>query len=144
MPEAEGLSLPFNSPDDIRPDLLEAIPYTGRPQLISYSTDEFSAVCPYSGLPDIATVVIRYIPDNRLVELKSLKYYFTSFRNVGIYQEDATVRIFEDLKQVLKPRYLHVYTRYNTRGGIDAECVIETGDEDEARARFVHENGGRD
>jgi len=138
MPKAEGLSLPFESPDSVRKDLLEAIPYDGRPQLITYTTREFSAVCPYSGLPDMATVVVRYIPDRTLVELKSLKYYFVSFRNVGIYQEDATVKIFDDLKDLLKPHFLHVYTRYNVRGGIDAECVVETGPEAEAMDRHVH------
>jgi len=138
MPQAEGLSLPFESPDHIRPDVLEAIPYDGKPQLITYTTHEFSAVCPYSGLPDLATVIIRYIPGENLVELKSLKYYFVSYRNVGIYQEGATSRIFEDLKSLLRPHFLYVYTRYNIRGGIDAECELETGTEEEAMRRFVH------
>lgn len=138
MPKAEGLSLPFESPEHIRPDLLEAIPYRGQPQLITYTTDEFSAVCPYSGLPDMATVAVRYIPAERLVELKSLKYYFVSYRNVGIYQEDATSRMFTDLYDLLKPHYLRVYTRYNVRGGIDAECELETGSENDAIHQHIH------
>lgn len=138
MAKAEGLSLPFHGPDQIRPDLLEVIPYTERPQLITYTTDEFSAVCPYSGLPDLATVVIRYIPSDKLVELKSLKYYFVSFRNVGIYQEDVTARIFKDLQELLEPSYLRIDTRYKVRGGIDAECMIETEAEADAVSRYVH------
>ncbi len=138
MPKAEGMALSFESTTSIRPELLEAIDYEGRPQLIRYTTDEFSAVCPYSGLPDIARIEIVYIPDEKLVELKSLKYYFMSFRNVGIYQEDATSLIFEHLAGLLAPHFLRVYTRYNVRGGIDAECVIESGDEQDAVRRFVH------
>lgn len=127
MPRAEGKIFPFESPDKIRADFLETIPYRGERQLVQYTSREFSAVCPFSGLPDIATVVIEYIPNRLCVELKSLKYYFVSFRNVGIYQEAATNRIFKDLWQLLKPRYLMIKTIYNTRGGIDAICLIEKG-----------------
>ena len=67
-------------------------------------TREFSAVCPYSGLPDFATLRIEYVPSDRCIELKSLKYYVTSFRNVGIFQEHATARIAEDLFGVLQPQ----------------------------------------
>ncbi len=139
MAKADGMALPFESTTSIRPEVLEAIAYDGRPQLISYTTDEFSAVCPYSGLPDIAHVEIRYIPEGHLVELKSLKYYFMSFRNVGIYQEDATSLIFDHLAELLGPHFLRVYTKYNVRGGIDAECVIESGYEEDAIREFVHQ-----
>ena len=67
-------------------------------------TREFSAVCPYSGLPDYATLRIEYVPSDRCIELKSLKYYVTSFRNVGIFQEHATARVAEDLFGVLEPK----------------------------------------
>lgn len=124
---AEGKVLQFESPETIDTATLEHFPYEGERQLITYETSEFSAVCPFSGLPDIADVVITYIPKEHIVELKSLKYYFVSYRNVGIYQEDATNRIFKDLFELLKPQYLQVSTKYNTRGGIDATCVIEKG-----------------
>ncbi|MFH0887696.1 MAG: preQ(1) synthase [Planctomycetota bacterium] len=114
-------------PDKIQPQLLETFPYKGEKQLIQYTTKEFSAVCPFSGLPDIATVIVEYIPGKLCIELKSLKYYFVSFRNVGIFQEMATDRIFKDLYQSIKPKYLSVKTIYNTRGGIDAVCCIEKG-----------------
>lgn len=126
MAKAEGKKYKFEPETDIDTAILETIDYTGGEQLIEYKTKEFSAVCPFSGLPDIAEVIIRYVPKNKLVELKSLKYYFISFRNVGIYQEKVTDRIFKDLKKVLAPKYLCVETVYNTRGGIDAKCIMET------------------
>jgi len=126
MPKAEGKKYPFKSEKEIDTDVLETIDYDGGEQLIEYRTKEFSAVCPFSGLPDIGEVIIKYMPEKKIVELKSLKYYFVSFRNVGIYQEKATDRIFNDLKKLLKPKYLYVETNYNTRGGIDAKCIMET------------------
>ena len=126
-PKADGIVFLFERSDKIRTGLLITLPYRGADQLVQYRTSEFSAVCPFSGLPDIATVIIEYIPAKRLVELKSLKYYFVSFRNVGIYQEDVTNRIFTDLSTLLRPKYLKVTTIYNTRGGIDSTCSIEKG-----------------
>ena len=64
---------------------------------LSYETDEFTAVCPWTGLPDFAKLIIKYVPESSLVELKSLKYYLTSYRNVGILQEHAVNRILKDL-----------------------------------------------
>jgi 7-cyano-7-deazaguanine reductase len=125
MVKAEGQLFPFDKTDKIKPAFLETFPYKGERQLIQYTTREFSAVCPFSGLPDIATVVIEYIPNKLCVELKSLKYYFISFRNVGIYQEAVTNRIFTDLWKLLKPKRLLIKTIYNTRGGIDSVCQIE-------------------
>lgn len=126
MPKAEGKKYQFKSEKEIDTDVLETIDYDGGEQLIEYKTKEFSAVCPFSGLPDIGEVIIKYIPNKKIIELKSLKYYFVSFRNVGIYQEKATDRIFNDLKKLLKPKYLYVETNYNTRGGIDSKCIMET------------------
>jgi 7-cyano-7-deazaguanine reductase len=126
MPEAEGKIFNHESEDSIRNDFLETIDYAGNPQEITYETDEFSAVCPFSGLPDIAYVSIRYIPSDKLIELKSLKYYFISFRNVGIYQEAATNRIYNDIEKLLKPAYLRIETVYNVRGGILATCIMDS------------------
>ena len=125
MPVAEGLTLDFSDESAIRVDLLETFPYQGNPQKINYATNEFSAVCPFSGLPDVAQLRIDYQPNKKIVELKSLKYYLTSYRNVGIYQEHVTNRLFDDLKQLLDPINLKITTVYNTRGGIDATCVVE-------------------
>ncbi len=126
MPEAEGKIFNHESEDSIRNDFLETIDYAGNPQEITYETEEFSAVCPFSGLPDIAFVSIRYIPSGKLIELKSLKYYFISFRNVGIYQEAATNRIYNDISKLLNPVYLRIETVYNIRGGILATCVMDS------------------
>ena len=128
MAIAEGLRLPFVGDEGIRFDFLERFPYGGERQFITYETTEWSCVCPFSGLPDYGTLTIEYIPNLHCVELKSLKYYLVSFRNVGIYQEAVTNRLFQDLFRFLSPRYLRVTTRYNTRGGIDAVCKIEKGD----------------
>ncbi|MDD3095918.1 MAG: preQ(1) synthase [Candidatus Neomarinimicrobiota bacterium] len=124
MPKAEGLTLAFETADKIRTDLLETLPYKGGEQIIRLNYPEFSALCPFSGLPDIAEIDIVYSPADRIIELKSLKYYFLSFRNVGIYQEDMTDRIYRDLKKILIPRTFYVKTRYNIRGGIGAVCEM--------------------
>lgn len=127
MVRAEGHTLDFDGPEKIDASLLEKFPYRGEKQYIEYKTAEFSAVCPYSGLPDIATLVIEYVPAAHCLELKSLKYYMLSYRNVGIFQEDATNRLFKDIWKCVKPRYMKLTTIYNTRGGIDATCMIEKG-----------------
>ena len=126
MPTPEGKVLSFVGPEAIDVKVLEKFPYQGPRQNIVYTTKEFSAVCPFSGLPDIATVEMEYIPASHCVELKSLKYYFLSYRNVGIYQEAVTAKIFEDLYKVLEPQYLKIKTVYNTRGGIDAVCTVDS------------------
>ena len=123
---AEGRVLDFDGEENIATGLLETFPYEGPEQDIVYETQEFSAVCPYSGLPDYARLQIAYRPAATIVELKSLKYYIVSFRNVGIFQEPATARIYRDLQLLLQPKRLCVKTVYNTRGGFDATCVIDS------------------
>ena len=91
--------------------------------------NEFAAVCPFSGLPDTGIVWVDYIPQNKLVELKSLKYYFISFRNVGIYQEDVTSRIFNDLNPLREPEELLTETRFSTRGRIYTTCTINSNEQ---------------
>lgn len=124
MAIAEGRSVPFTGPEAIDAAVLETFPYAGPEQEIVTETREFSAVCPYSGLPDFATLTIRYVPADRCVELKSLKYYVVSFRNVGIFQEHATARIAEDLFRLLQPRRMVVTTLYNVRGGFETTCSV--------------------
>jgi 7-cyano-7-deazaguanine reductase len=124
MAIAEGRTLPFTGPEAIDAAVLETFEYTGPEQQIVTETDEFSAVCPYSGLPDYAKLTIRYTPGNRCIELKSLKYYIISYRSVGIFQEHATARIAEDLFRVLQPGSLTVVTVYNVRGGFLTTCSV--------------------
>ena len=124
MPKAEGKQFKFLDESHINPGFLETFDFDSPNQLITTETDEFSSVCPFSGLPDLAYVKIEYHPNGgKCVELKSLKYYFVSFRNVGIYQEAVTKRIFWDLKAILDTSKLRVTTIYNTRGGFDTTCV---------------------
>ena len=124
MAIAEGRTLQFVGPEAIDVAVLETFEYEGPRQEILTETGEFTAVCPYSGLPDFARLRISYVPDRKCVELKSLKYYVTSFRNVGIFQEHATARIAEDLFRLLAPRALSVQTVYNVRGGFETTCTV--------------------
>ena len=126
---AEGRVFDFEKEDKIGTGLLEVFPYDGPRQKIQYETAEFSAVCPYSGLPDYGRLRIDYIPAKTILELKSLKYYIVSFRNVGIFQEPGTARIYNDIQAILQPQWLCVTTIYNTRGGIDSTCVIDSKDQ---------------
>ena len=105
--------------------VLEAVPfdYPSSATEIVYETEEFTFVCPWTGLPDFARLVIRYIPERSLVELKSLKYYLTSYRNVGILQEHAVNRILQDLVQLLEPVSMVVEADYKERGGIKTKAV---------------------
>ena len=124
MAKSEGKSFEFLDESCIDPSLLEVFDFDSPKQYIKTETDEFSAVCPFSGLPDIAYVKIEYFPiGGKCVELKSLKYYFVSFRNVGIYQEGATKRIYSDLLSALDSKQLMVTTIYNIRGGFQTTCV---------------------
>lgn len=121
---AEGRTLPFVGPEHLDVAVLETFDYEGPDQEIVTETSEFTAVCPYSGLPDFAVLTISYVPNRKCVELKSLKYYVTSFRNVGIFQEHATARMAEDLFRLLTPKRLSVRTRYNVRGGFETVCTV--------------------
>jgi len=106
-------------------DVLEVIPfeYSESGTEVVYETDEFTFVCPWTGLPDFARLTIRYIPNKLLVELKSLKYYLTSFRNVGILQEHAINRILKDLVKLIKPASMTVEAEYKERGGIKTKAT---------------------
>jgi 7-cyano-7-deazaguanine reductase len=127
MAIAEGRTLPFVGPESIDVQVLETFDYAGPDQEIVTETEEFSAVCPYSGQPDFARLTIRYMPARRCIELKSLKYYITSYRNVGIFQEHATARIAEDLARVLTPQWIEVRTLYNIRGGFLTTSTVRLG-----------------
>ena len=124
MPSAEGRTLPFVGPEHVDVAVLETFGYDGPEQEIVTETTEFTAVCPYSGLPDFARLTVTYVPARKCIELKSLKYYITSYRNIGIYQEHATARIAEDLFRAIEPKRLVVRTLYNVRGGFETSCSV--------------------
>lgn len=120
---AEGKTFDFLSAESIKTDELIVFEFDSPKQLIEIETPEFSAVCPFSGLPDIAVLNIKYHPlKNKALELKALKYYMNSFRNVGIYQEAVTAQIYKDLQNILDTDSLQVETRYNVRGGFYTTC----------------------
>jgi 7-cyano-7-deazaguanine reductase len=100
--------------------VLEAFPnsHPDRDYLIQFTCPEFTAFCPITGQPDFAEIRIEYVPDERCVELKSLKLYLGSFRNTGIFHESVTNRILDDLVAVLSPRYMQVVGDFSVRGGI--------------------------
>jgi 7-cyano-7-deazaguanine reductase len=93
-------------------------PRPGRDFEISISCPEFTSVCPKTGLPDFGEIRISYVPDERCVELKSLKYYLIEFRNRGIFYESVTNQILDDLVAVCRPRRMTVVGDFSVRGGI--------------------------
>jgi len=120
------LRLEVRDPREIRPDLLETFSYEypGSPATVEISTDEFTAVCPWSGLPDFGTVTVRYMPNTQVLELRSFKYYLLSYRNVGIYQEHAANRILADLVRACAPQWMELELDYRIRGGV--HTVVRT------------------
>src|SRR4030042_6505594 len=102
-------------------DLLIAMPnpYPDRSYEEEMVTGEFTTLCPLNpGQPDYATLVIKYIPDRQIIELKSLKFYLTSYRMVEIFFEEATNRILDDLANAIKPKSMEITAEWNVRGGI--------------------------
>jgi 7-cyano-7-deazaguanine reductase len=101
-------------------EVLESLPfeYTGSATEVVYETEEFTSVCPWTGLPDFGHMVITYQPGELLVELKSLKYYLTSFRNIGVLQEHVVNKVLKDLILLLEPNSMVVETWFNERGGL--------------------------
>jgi 7-cyano-7-deazaguanine reductase len=99
---------------------LETFPYEfpGKEIVVAITTDEFTAVCPWSGLPDFGSVRVEYIPSRTVIELRSFKYYLLSYRGVGIYQEHVVNRVLEDLVACCNPTWMKVTVDYRIRGGI--------------------------
>ena len=92
--------------------------YPGQGGEVAIDTDEFTAVCPWTGLPDFGTLTVRYEPRRSCIELKSLKYYLLSYRGVGIVQEHAAHRILNDLAALCQPVRMTVTLDYKVRGGL--------------------------
>jgi 7-cyano-7-deazaguanine reductase len=116
-------------------------PSPGRDYQIQFVFPEFTSVCPVTGQPDFATVTVRYVPDERCVEMKSLKLYFFSYRNKGIFYEAVTNTILDDLVAVLAPRKMTVVGDFAVRGGTAGTITV---DYDAAQTRRIpSRNGGR-
>lgn len=109
--------------------LLEIFPApTDSPFVIEHTSDEFTSVCPKTGHPDFGSVLVRYSPAKSCVELKSLKLYYQSFRNEGIFYEAVTNRIRDDLINAMQPRWLQVITKWKGRGGIHSRIIATQGE----------------
>lgn len=119
----------FEGIEHIDSQILDTFPYeyAGKEIVINIETNEFTVVCPWSGLPDFAIIKINYIPNKECLELRSFKYYLHSYRQVGIYQEHAVNRILEDLVECCKPKWMQVIADYNIRGGVHTVTTVEWG-----------------
>ena len=122
--EREGLTLLGNTgttySTDYDPTLLETFEnkHPQRDYMVTFRCPEFTTLCPITGQPDFATLYINYIPNERMVESKSLKLYLFSFRNHGDFHEDVTNIILEDLVELMDPKYIEVRGMFYPRGGI--------------------------
>jgi len=99
--------------------------YPGRDYTIQIVCPEFTSVCPKTGQPDFGTLTITYIPDRKCVELKSLKFYLQRFRNEGIFYENVTNRILDDLVDAIQPRRMTLQAAFTPRGGITTTVTAE-------------------
>ncbi len=106
---------------------LETFPshHGDRDYVVTLTTDEFTCLCPKTGQPDFAVITIEYIPDERIVESKSLKLYFWSFRNEGVFHEHVANLILDDLVKALEPRWCRVVADFGIRGGISISVDAE-------------------
>ena len=107
-------------PDTVSPDLLETFPnaFTGRRYTVTFRSAEFTSLCPKTGQPDFGTITIRYVPDTRCIESKSLKLYLFSYRNEGTFMETLTNRILDDLTRACDPLEMEVIGDFAARGGV--------------------------
>jgi len=120
MIQPQGKTRPFKGYDAIKPAELETFPYEypGRDIELVVETDEFTAVCPFSGLPDFGTVRVAYVPRRSCIELRSFKYYLMSYRDVGIFYEHAVNRMLDDLVACCRPVRMEIELEYKPRGGM--------------------------
>jgi len=99
--------------------------YADKDYLVELNTNELTTVCPKTGLPDFAEVTIQYKPGKYLVEQKALKLYLTGYRQIGIFQEHATNKIFDDFITKVKPNWAKIEAKWHIRGGIGVKVVRE-------------------
>ena len=125
----EGLDqeLPWKGEEAVDPSCLLTFQYEYPDQQsqVEIDTDEFTAVCPWTGLPDYGVLTISYVPGESCIELKSLKYYLLSYRDVGIVQEHAANRILNDLVAICHPRSMKITLDYKVRGGLHTTVSVE-------------------
>ena len=128
--EAQGKTLPFRGEEAIDAACLKCFDYeyadkpVGDDVEIVTTTNEFTSVCPFSGLPDFAEVTIKYTPNKHCVELRSLKYYLMSYRDVGIWYEHLVNRMLKDLVKAVQPKRMVVTIECNPRGGLTSTVSV--------------------
>lgn len=144
--QLEGVSLLGNQgvkyPTDYNPTLLETFQnmHPENEYLVTFDCPEFTTLCPKTGQPDFGHIYISYIPNERMVESKSLKLYLFSFRNHGDFHEDCVNIILNDLWELMRPQYLEVKGVFMPRGGISIYPFANRADEahqDMRRARLI-------
>lgn len=119
-------------PDQYSPEVLETFvnKHPGADYLVTFNCPEFTSLCPKTGQPDFARIIISYIPRERMVESKSLKLYLFSFRNHGDFHEDCVNIIMKDLIRLMDPRYIEVKGIFTPRGGIAIHPFANWGDDE--------------
>jgi 7-cyano-7-deazaguanine reductase len=116
----------IKSPDIVKTDMLVPMEYQYQGQRdidIVIRQPEYTSVCPMTGLPDVGCISITYRPYNKIIELKSLKFYLLQYRNVGIFYEHVVNRILEDLVALIEPKYMEVTGDFTARGGITTKVT---------------------
>lgn len=134
MPKKQAI-YKTDKPDIVKTDILTALEYKYKGQRdidITIKQPEFTSVCPMTGLPDFGCITIKYTPDVKIVELKSLKFYMLQFRNVGIFYEHLANHILNDLVGLLDPKRMEVTGDFTARGGITTTvtAIYERENED--------------
>ena len=114
---------------DYQPRLLESFEnkHPENDYFVKFNSPEFTSLCPITGQPDFATIYLSYIPDKKLVESKSMKLYFFSFRNHGAFHEDCINLIMKDLIALLEPKYIEVWGKFLPRGGLSIDPFCNYG-----------------
>ena len=131
--EDEGLELLGNQqvsyPTDYAPEMLETFQnkHPENDYWVKFNCPEFTSLCPITGQPDFATIYINYVPDEGMVESKSLKLYLFSFRNHGDFHEDCVNIIMKDLIELMDPKYIEVWGEFTPRGGISIHPYANYG-----------------
>ncbi len=131
--EVKDLSLLGNQQvsysSNYNPDILETFDnkHQNHDYFVKFNCPEFTSLCPITGQPDFATIIISYVPDIKMVESKSLKLYLFSFRNHGDFHEDCINIIMEDLIKVMNPKYIEVWGKFTPRGGISIDPYCNYG-----------------
>ena len=130
----EGISLLGNHIEysyDYNPEILERVDNKnkGNDYFVKFNCPEFTSLCPITGQPDFATIYISYVPDQFIVESKSLKLYLFSYRNHGDFHEDCINKIMKDLARLLEPKYIEVWGKFTPRGGLSIDPFCNYGKE---------------